>query len=95
MNKHRQRKIGRVVSTQMQSTIVVSVDTLMSHPLYHKKIRKTKRFLVHDPKNEASIGDVVTIEETRPISKLKRWLVVNVQKSENLADVSTVEEALS
>lgn len=95
MNKHRQRKIGRVVSTQMQSTIVVSVDTLMSHPLYRKKIRKTKRFLVHDPKNEARMGDTVTIEETRPISKLKRWLVVDVQKTENLADVSTVEEALS
>ncbi|MBN2585412.1 30S ribosomal protein S17 [Patescibacteria group bacterium] len=95
MNKHRQRKIGRVVSTQMQSTVVVSVDTLMSHPLYRKKIRKTKRFLAHDPQSTASMGDTVTIEETRPISKLKRWLVVNVKKTENLVDVSTVEEALS
>ena len=95
MNNQKQRKTGRVVSTQMQSTIVVSVDTLMSHPLYRKKIRKTKRFLVHDPKNEAGLGDTVVIEETRPISKLKRWLVVEVKKSEALADVAAVEEALS
>lgn len=95
MNKHRQRKTGRVVSTQMQSTVVVSVDTLMSHPLYRKKIRKTKRFLAHDPKREASLGDTVTIEETRPLSKLKRWLVVGVKKHEQLADVAVVEEALS
>ncbi|OGB75201.1 30S ribosomal protein S17 [candidate division Kazan bacterium RIFCSPHIGHO2_01_FULL_49_10] len=95
MNKHKQRKTGRVVSTQMQSTIVVSVDTLMSHPLYRKKIRKTKRFLAHDPKGEASLGDTVIIEETRPISKLKRWLVVEVKKEEKLTDVAAVEEALS
>jgi small subunit ribosomal protein S17 len=95
MNKHRQRKTGRVVSTQMQSTVVVSVDTLMSHPLYRKKIRKTKRFLAHDPKSAAGLGDTVTIEETRPISKLKRWLVVDVKKEEKLTDVAAVEEALS
>jgi len=95
MNKHRQRKTGRVVSTQMQSTVVVSVDTLMSHPLYRKKIRKTKRFLAHDPNGEAGLGDTVTIEETRPISKLKRWRVVDVKKEEKLADVAAVEEALS
>ena len=95
MNNHRQRKTGRVVSNQMQSTVVVSVDTLMSHPLYRKKIRKTKRFLVHDPEGRAGLGDTVIIEETRPISKLKRWLVVDVQKTEKLTDVTAVEEALS
>jgi small subunit ribosomal protein S17 len=95
MNKHKQRKTGRVVSNQMTSTVVVSVDTLMSHPIYRKKIRKTKRFLVHDPKGEAGLGDTVVIEETRPISKLKHWLVVEVKKAEKLVDVAAVEEALS
>lgn len=95
MNKHRQRKTGRVVSNQMKSTIVVSVDSLMSHPLYRKKIRKTKRFLVHDPKGEAGMGDTVTIEETKPISKLKHWIVVEVKKNEVLADIAAVEQAIS
>jgi len=79
-NKSRQRKIGKVVSTQMTSTIVVSVDSFITHPIYKKKIRKTRRFLVHDPDNTAKLGDVITIEESRPISKLKRWVVVVDQK---------------
>lgn len=79
-NKSRQRKIGKVVSTQMTSTIVVSVDSFITHPIYKKKIRKTRRFLVHDPDNVAKLGDVITIEESRPISKLKRWVVVIDQK---------------
>ena len=77
MNKYKQRKTGKVVSTQMTSTIVVSVDSFINHPIYRKKIRKTRRFLVHDPKNLAKLGETVTIEETRPISKLKRWVLVD------------------
>jgi len=77
MNKHKQRKTGKVVSTQMTSTVVVSVDSFINHPIYRKKIRKTRRFLVHDPKSLAKLGEMVTIEETRPISKLKRWVLID------------------
>jgi len=76
----RQRKLGKVVSTQMNSTVVVAVDSFITHPLYDKKIRRTRRFLVHDPKHQAKLGDLVTIEESRPISKLKRWILVRVDK---------------
>ena len=86
----RQRKTGRVVSTQMNSTIVVAVDSFITHPLYDKKIRRTRRFLVHDPESRAKLGDDVTIEETRPISKLKRWILINVDKTANI--MPSVEE---
>ena len=79
MNRYKQRKIGKVVSTQMTSTVVVSVDSFINHPIYRKKIRKTRRFLVHDPKGLAKLGETVTIEETRPISKLKRWVLIDNQ----------------
>ena len=82
MNKYKQRKTGKVVSAQMTSTIVVSVDSFINHPIYRKKIRKTRRFLVHDPKGLAKLGEMVIIEETRPISKLKRWVLLDNQKEE-------------
>lgn len=86
----RQRKVGKVVSTQMNSTIVVAVDSFVTHPLYDKKIRRTRRFLVHAPESTAKLGDIVTIEESRPISKLKRWVLISIDK---LADnAPTVEE---
>ena len=96
-NKKRQRKVGWVVSTQMISTIVVSVDSFVIHPLYKKKIRKTKRFLVHDPKSQAKLGDMVAIEETRPISKLKRWLLLDILRSKDVVgkpekDIEVVEK---
>ncbi len=81
MNKYKQRKTGKVVSAQMTSTIVVSVDSFVNHPIYRKKIRKTRRFLVHDPKGLAKLGEMVAIEETRPISKLKRWILTDNQKN--------------
>lgn len=92
-NKQRQRKVGWVVSTQMISTVVVSVDSFVNHPLYKKKIRKTKRFLVHDPQNQAKLGDMVTIEETRPISKLKRWVIIDIKQGKDMANsVDELEE---
>ncbi len=69
---------GTVVSNKMDKTIVVSVDTYKSHPKYHKKYKVTKKFYAHDEKNAHNIGDVVTIQESRPLSKLKRWTVVAV-----------------
>lgn len=88
----RQRKLGKVISTQMNSTIVVAVDSFMTHPLYDKKIRRTRRFLVHDVGNKAKLGDSVTIEESRPISKLKHWVLISIDK---VADsMPAIEEAL-
>ncbi|MEA1909433.1 MAG: 30S ribosomal protein S17 [Patescibacteria group bacterium] len=79
MNSFKQRKTGRVVSTQMKNTAVVSVDAYVSHPLYQKKIRKTRRFLAHNPENKANLGDTVTIEEIKPMSKRKHWMIADIK----------------
>jgi small subunit ribosomal protein S17 len=78
LNKTRQQKIGVVSSNKMQKTIVVTVDRRIMHPLYKKVTRKSKRFLVHDERGECQPGDMVRIEETRPLSRQKRWRVVQV-----------------
>src|ERR671926_1572670 len=66
-------KIGEVVSTKMQKTIVVEVSRRVPHPLYKRIVAKRKKFYAHDEKSEAKMGDVVRIIECRPLSKLKRW----------------------
>ncbi len=67
---------GVVVSDKMQKTIVVRVDRVKTHPKYHKQYAVSKRYKVHDEKNEFKTGDKVTFVETRPMSKDKRWRVV-------------------
>ena len=74
----RKEKIGRVVSNKMNKTVVVAVDYLRPHPIYRKTVRQTHKFYAHDEENRCQIGDVVRIEETRPLSKLKRWRVVEI-----------------
>jgi small subunit ribosomal protein S17 len=74
----RVQKVGRVVSDKMDKTIVVAVDYVRRHPLYHKRITRTSKFQAHDENNECKMGDIVRIEETRPISKYKRWVVREV-----------------
>ena len=69
------KQIGIVTSTKMQKTIVVKVETKLSHPIYSKVIIKTKKYLVHDQLNQCSVGDKILIQETRPLSKRKRWKV--------------------
>ena len=69
----RKEVVGNVVSNRMNKTIVVQVIRRKSHPLYLRVVSKAKKFYAHDEKNEAHIGDVVRLEETRPLSKLKRW----------------------
>lgn len=73
--KPRLTKVGRVVSDKMDKTVVVSVDYVRRHPIYHKTIRRTSRFKAHDEQNLCRVGDLVMIEETRPLSKTKRWIV--------------------
>ncbi|EFO82042.1 ribosomal protein S17 [Oscillochloris trichoides DG-6] len=71
-------KVGRVVSDKMDKTVVVAVDYLKPHPLYRKIIRKTNKFHAHDEENTCKVGDLVRIEESRPLSRTKRWKVVEI-----------------
>lgn len=73
--RRKNTKVGRVVSDSMDKSVVVSVDRLVKHPLYKKYIRRTTKFMAHDPENACSLGDLVRFEESKPISKRKRWVV--------------------
>jgi small subunit ribosomal protein S17 len=74
----RQERRGVVVSNAMDKTIVVQVETLKMHPRYKKVIRRATKFHAHDERNEANIGDVVRIIETRPVSKTKNWRLAEI-----------------
>jgi small subunit ribosomal protein S17 len=74
----RRLKQGRVASNKMQKTIVVVTERRVPHPVYHKIVRKSVRFKAHDEKNEAGIGDLVLIMETRPLSAEKCWRLVRI-----------------
>jgi small subunit ribosomal protein S17 len=74
----KRRLQGTVVSNKMEKTAVVTVERLKAHPLYHKVVRRRKKFMAHDEANDAQIGDVVVIEECRPFSKNKTWQIVTV-----------------
>ncbi len=74
----RKTRIGVVTSNKMEKTITVAVERKVKHPIYGKFVKKTTKFHAHDDKNECSIGDVVKIMETRPLSKTKRWRLVEV-----------------
>ena len=74
----RKTVVGEVVSTRMQKTIVVEVIRRKSHPFYGRVISRDKKFYAHDEKNAAHVGDVVRLEESRPMSKLKRWRLLEV-----------------
>lgn len=71
---------GTVVSDKMDKTIVVSVDTFGTHPIYKKRVKKSTKFHVHDENNTAKVGDVVEFMETRPLSKTKSFVLVEVIK---------------
>src|SRR5579862_358386 len=73
-------KVGEVVSTKMQKTIVVEVSRRVPHPLYKRIIGKRKKFYAHDEEGRANLGDVVRIIECRPLSKLKRWRLADIMR---------------
>ena len=77
---NRKERIGVVVSDKMNKTITVQVDRVSRHPVYNRSIRKATKFKAHDETNTAKLGDVVRIQETRPLSKTKRWRLVEVVK---------------
>jgi len=86
--KMRNEVVGRVVSDKMAKTIAVQVFSLVKHARYGKYIRQSSVFKAHDEKNEAKVGDLVRIFETRPLSKTKRWTLAEiVEKSKQVSGV--------
>lgn len=74
----RRERIGVVVSNKMDKSIVVKVETRKKHPLYGKFVQQSTKFMAHDEKNDCGIGDLVRIQETRPLSSRKRWRMVEI-----------------
>ena len=74
----RKVRVGVVTSNKMAKSITVAVERKVKHPIYGKFVKKTTKFHAHDEKNECSIGDIVRIMETRPLSKTKRWRLVEI-----------------
>ncbi len=89
----RNEKVGEVVSTKMQKTIVVEVEMRKSHPKYGRVISQSKKFYAHDEENSARTGDVVRIVETRPLSKLKRWRLKEVIRRSALPEAAAEQQA--
>jgi small subunit ribosomal protein S17 len=78
VQSNRNRKIGVVVSKSGDKSVVVKVDRIMRHPKFHRVVRHTKKYMVHDEGNVCKVGDKIEIIESRPISKSKRWRLVRV-----------------
>jgi small subunit ribosomal protein S17 len=87
----RNEKVGNVVSTKMQKTIVVEVEMRKAHPKYKCIVKSSKKFYAHDEQNSARVGDVVRIRETRPTSKLKRWALEEIVRRSSLGQIEEVE----
>ncbi|GAB6932366.1 30S ribosomal protein S17 [Calditerricola satsumensis] len=84
--------VGKVVSDKMDKSIVVLVETYKRHPLYKKRVLRSKKYMAHDEHNEARIGDVVKIMETRPLSKRKRWRLVEILERASAEDRAALVE---
>ena len=86
--KRRNEKVGNVVSTKMQKTIVVEIEMRKAHPKYKRVMKSNKKFYAHDEQNSARVGDVVRIRETRPLSKLKRWNLEEIIRRSSLSSLA-------
>jgi small subunit ribosomal protein S17 len=75
---HRKERVGEVISAKMQKTIVVKVERRFQHPVFKKVVRSFNKFYAHDENQTAKVGDLVQIQETRPLSRMKRWRLVQV-----------------
>ena len=74
----RKERVGLIVSDRADKTVTVAVEALVRHPMYKKRVRRSRKFMVHDEGNEARVGDTVRIVETRPLSAHKRWRLANI-----------------
>ena len=84
----RNEKVGLVVSTKMQKTIVVEIEMRKAHPKYKRVMKSNKKFYAHDEQNSARMGDVVRIREARPLSKLKRWSLEEIIRRSSLSQLA-------
>lgn len=91
MDNKRKTRVGTVISDKMDQTVVVSVQKLTCHPLYHKTIKQVVKYKADNKNNESKEGDVVRIVETRPLSKEKRWRVVEIVKKGETVEVKPNE----
>ena len=89
----RKEVVGEVVSSRMHKTIVVQVTRKKAHPFYGRVIARNKKFYAHDETNQAHVGDVVRLEETRPLSKLKRWKLKDIVRKAALLPEAVVDAA--
>ena len=86
---NRKERLGKVISNRMAKTIIVRVERRFPHPKYKKVITGYKKLYAHDEKSEAKVGDVVLIQETRPLSKLKRWRLLQIlERGEEVTPVT-------
>lgn len=74
----RKQRVGIVTSASMDKSITVSIERKLRHPIYGKFVKKSKKFMAHDEKNECNVGDTVRITESRPLSKRKRWRLIEI-----------------
>jgi small subunit ribosomal protein S17 len=91
MDVKRKTRTGRVISDKMDKTVIVAVDSPRRHPIYKKTIRRIVKYYAHDEKNKAKTGDMVLIEETRPLSRLKRWRVAEILITGEVAEIKPQE----
>ena len=91
-DSRKNEKVGPVVSTKMQKTIVVQTSRRVPHPLYKRIVTKHKKFYAHDENGSARVGDIVRIVECRPLSKLKRWRLEEVVRRSALAGAPAPSE---
>jgi small subunit ribosomal protein S17 len=88
---HRRKEVvGTVMSDKMQKTIVVKVDRQVRHGLYHKYVEKSRRYKAHDEKNDARVGDRVSLVESRPLSREKRWVLQSIVRRSGLVPETKV-----
>ncbi len=87
----RKVRTGSVVRVKQDKTAIVEMVWKQRHRLYHKQVRRVARFYVHDPENQCRIGDLVRIEETRPISKTKHWRLLEILDRRQVAEVRPIE----
>lgn len=95
MPNNRKRLVGRVVSDKMDKTVTVAIEQRSMHPLYKKVMTSTKKVKAHDEENAVSLGAMVQIVESKPLSKTKRWVVERVLESTSEAEQAVLEEELS
>ena len=84
---------GKVVSNKMSKTVVVKVERRFAHPVFKKIVKTTKKYKVHDEKNECFEGDIIRIQETRPLSKEKHWRLLDIVTKKILATKEKVEQS--